>query len=153
MRTSYQGLVGAIGSKQGVAWLLAALFLMGCAAQISHVESAGMKTIKGSVWYRERMLLPPEAEVHVTLEDISRMDVKSELIAETRFTPKGGPPFPFTLSYDPARTHDKGRYALRARILVSDKLMFTSTEHIPAFDRDLEKPVEILVSRVVGSAP
>jgi putative lipoprotein len=118
---------------------------------MSQVESPNMKTIEGSVWYRERMLLPPEAEVHVTLEDISRMDVKSELIAETRFIPKGGPPFSFTLSYDPAKIHDNGRWALRAHIQLDDKLMFTSTDHIPAFSNAPDQPVEILVKRVAST--
>jgi len=139
-----------IHSKRAVACLLAGLFLMGCAAVMSQVESPNMKTIEGSVWYRERMLLPPEAEVRVTLEDVTKMDVKAELIAETRFTPKGGPPFSFTLSYDPAKINAKGRYTLRARILVGKQLMFTCTEHIPAFDRDSNHPVKILVYRVSG---
>ena len=132
-------------------YLLATLFLMGCAAGMNQVESTDVKAIDGSVWYRERMLLPPGAEVHITLEDISRMDVKSELIAETRLTPKGGPPFFFTLLYDPAKINDKSRYALRARILMGKQLMFTSTEHIPAFKRDPSQPVKILVYRISGS--
>ena len=112
-----------------------------------------MGTIEGSVWYRERMLLPPGAEVSITLEDVARADAKSELLAETRFQPQGGPPWTFTLSYDPAKILDKGRYALRARIEVNEKLMFTSMEHIPAFDRDPAKPFKIMVLRVAGSTP
>ena len=90
------------------------------------------------------MLLPPEAEVRITLEDVSRMGVKSELIAETRFNPKGGPPFSFTLLYDLAKISDKGRYVLRVQIKGNDKLMFTGTEHIPAFKRDTNQPGKFL---------
>ena len=107
-----------------------------------------MGTIEGSVWYRERMLLPPNAEVYVALEDVARMDTLADVIASTRFTPQGGPPWAFTLTYDPAKIHEKGRYALRARIALKNKLMFISTEHIPAFDRDSDTPIEIMVSRV-----
>jgi putative lipoprotein len=138
--------------KWTAAFLLAALFLTGCAAGMNQVASTDVNVIEGSVWYRERMLLPPEAEVRITLEDISRMDVKSELIAETRFTPKGGPPFSFTLSYDPAKINDKSRYALRARILVDKQLMFTSTDHNPAFHDNADQPIEILVKRVKSNA-
>jgi putative lipoprotein len=104
------------------------------------------------------MLLPPDAEVSITLEDVARMDVSAELIAVTRFKPQGGPPWTFTLAYDPAKIHEKGRYALRARIEVNGRLIFTSTEYIPAFDREPDKPVKIMVSQVPstkakGNAP
>jgi putative lipoprotein len=117
-----------------------------------------MNKIEGNVWYRERMLLPPDSEVSIILEDVARMDVSAELIAVTRFKPQGGPPYSFTLAYDPAKIHEKGRYALRARIEANGRLIFTSTEHIPAFDRDPDKPVKILVSQVSstktkGNAP
>jgi putative lipoprotein len=104
--------------------------------------------IEGIVWYRERMLPPQDAEVSITLEDVARMDVRAELIAVTRFKPQGGPPWTFTLEYDPAKIHEKGRYALRARVESNGRLIFTSTEHIPAFDRDPGKPLKILVSQV-----
>ena len=135
-------------SKQAAICLLSALFLMGCAAGMGQVESQDVKTIQGSVWFRERMMLPPEAEVRVILEDVAKMDVKSELMAETRFKPQGGPPYSFTLSYDSAKINAKGRYALRARIEVNDKLMFTNTEHTPAFPDNTDQPIEIMVSRV-----
>ena len=134
-------------------WIFAALFFFGCAAEFNEPKATHIGTIEGSVWYRERMLLPPGAEVSITLEDVARADAKSELLAETRFQPQGGPPWTFTLSYDPAKILDKGRYALRARIELNDKLMFTSMEHIPAFDRDPAKPLKILVRRVAGATP
>ena len=135
------------------AGLFAAILLMGCIAGCNEPKATDMGTILGTVWYRERMLLPPGAEVSITLEDVARVDVKSELIAATRFKPQSGPPYAFTLSYDSAKIHDKGRYALRARIELNNKLMFISTEHIPAFDRGSNGPVKILVSRAAGPTP
>jgi len=130
------------------AWILAAIFFIGCGAGFNEPKATHMGTIEGSVWYRERMLLPHGAKVSITLEDVARADTKSEILAETRFQPQGGPPWAFTLTYDPAKIHEKGRYALRARIALKNKLMFISTEHIPAFDRDSDTPIEIMVSRV-----
>ena len=141
----------SIQVQRSAAWLLATMFLIGCAAGLNAPDPANMNTIEGTVWYRERMLLPPDAEVIITLEDVARMDVKSELIAETRLEPQGGPPWAFTLSYDPTKISDKGRYALRARIEADNTLMFTSTEHIPAFHGGSGQPIEILVSRVVSA--
>jgi len=121
--------------------------LIGFGTNASNQERLDMKTIEGSVWYRERMLLPENANVRVSLEDVARMDVPAEIIATIEFKPKGAPPFTFALKFDPNRIHDKGRYALRARIESNGRLLFTSTEHIPAFENG-NKPVEIKVSRV-----
>lgn len=107
-----------------------------------------MKTIEGNVWYRERIMLPPTAEVRVILEDVAKMDVKAERIAETSFTPQDGPPWEFTLDYDPSKIHERGRYALRARIEANGQLLFINTEHIAAFVQDPGTPVKILVSMV-----
>lgn len=108
-----------------------------------------MQTLKGTVWYRERMLLPPNAQITVRLEDAARMDVAAEVVATTRLVPHGAPPYSFELGYDPARIEPRGRYVLRARIEADGELLFTNTSHVPAFEGE---PVEILVSRVSGSA-
>ena len=123
--------------------------ITGCKDQ----EVTGMKQIEGSVWYRERMLPPPDTEVIITLEDVSRMDAGSEIIAVTGFEPRGGPPWSFSLKYDPSKIHDKGRYALRARVKSKGRLIFTSTEHIPAFNRNTDEPLKIMVSQVSGTNP
>jgi putative lipoprotein len=109
-----------------------------------------MKTVKGSVWYRERMMLPPNAEITVTLEDVSRMDVAADILATTTFSPSGGPPWDFSMEYDPAKIDSRHRYAVRARIEVNGQLMFTNTQQIPAFPAAEGEPLEILVSRVGG---
>ena len=109
-----------------------------------------MKTIEGSVWYRERMLLPADAEIKVILEDVSRMDVAADVIATTLLGDENGPPWDFSLQYDSARLHEKGRYGLRVRIEVEGKLMFINTSHVPAFDRDPGTSLNIMVSRVGG---
>lgn len=114
-------------------------------------EAGGMKTIEGSVWYRERVALPPTAKIHAYLEDVARMDAPSDVVATMSIDPRGGPPWSFALPYDPERLHDRGRYVVRVRIEADDRLLFISTESIPAFDRDLGAPLEILVSQVPGS--
>lgn len=111
-----------------------------------------MEMIEGSVWHRERMVLPPDAEIRVFLEDVARMDVQSEVVAHTSIAPRDGPPWRFSLPYDPQKLHEKGRYALRVRIEATGRLLFINTENIPAFRRDREAPLEILVSRVGGSS-
>jgi putative lipoprotein len=137
----------------GTVWLFAAGIGFTGVTYGEDTDTDAMKTIEGSVWYRERMALPPNAEIHIFLEDVARMDVPSQVIATTSLVPEGGPPWDFSLAYDPRKLHDRGRYVLRARIEADGQLLFISTEHIPAFSRDAGSPVEILVSRVGGTPP
>jgi putative lipoprotein len=131
----------------GMTTLLTVIVLAAFDANAGDQEGTSMKTIEGSVLYRERMLLPEDAEVRVSLEDVARADALADIIATTTFRPKGAPPFAFSLEFDPLRLRDQGRYALRARIEAAGRLLFTSTEHIPAF-KDGHEPVKIMVSRV-----
>lgn len=132
-------------------WYVALVFLLfpSCATspQSGRVD---MEKITGQVSFRERMMLPPNAVVTVMLEDVARMDVKADLISSTRFAAEGGPPWNFTLKYDPGKIKDKGRYGLRAKIEAGGRLMFTSTEHIPAFGAPAGEPVNIMLHRVSG---
>lgn len=136
----------------GVYLVVISLLLMVCTANaipLPQQEAETMKTLSGSVFYRERMMLPPDAEIMIVLEDVAKMDVAAEMIAQTRFKPQGGPPWQFSLDYDPAKIHDRGRYALQARIEVDGRLMFINTSQIPAFTPD-NTPIDILVSRVAS---
>ena len=90
-------------------------------------------------------MLPPGAEVQVSLQDVARQDVAAVLIGETSFVPETGPPWPFEISYDPSQIHERGDYAVRASIRYKDQLVFTSDQHIPAFG---DEPPNILVKRV-----
>jgi putative lipoprotein len=107
-----------------------------------------MRVISGEVWYRERMALPPGAEVIVTLEDQSRADAPATVITDYTHTVDGPGPYSFRLVYDPAAIDERMTYGLRARIEQDGELMFTSTEHIDPFAGE---PVRIMVSRTGGN--
>lgn len=107
-------------------------------------------TLKGTVLYRERMMLPPGAEVKVQLEDISRADAMAEILAVVTMTPQGGPPFPFAIDYDASRIDERHRYALRATITLDGNLMFTTTEYTDPFQPG---PIEMIVERVPRRVP
>ena len=110
------------------------------------MDTGDMKTIEGSVFYRERIMLPPNAEITVTLEDVSRMDVAADVIATTTFPAVGGPPWGFTLEYDSASIDSRHRYAVRAWVEMNGQLMFTNTMQIPAFSRSTS-------ARITSSSP
>ena len=89
------------------------------------------KTIQGTVAYRERMALPPDAQVKVSLVDVSKADAPSVTIAESIITPKGQVPVPYVLEYDPAKLESGHSYALQARITSGEDLLFITTTHNP----------------------
>jgi putative lipoprotein len=78
-------------------WLF---LLVGCSEQTQQREAPGVKkTLVGEVFYRERILLPPGAKLHLTLEDVSEMDVPSTVIATSSKVLAGAPPYEFSLDY------------------------------------------------------
>ena len=111
-------------------------------------DNSLMRVISGEVWYRERIALPPGAEVIVTLEDQSRADALATVITDYTHTVDGSGPYTFRLVYDPTAIDDRMTYGLRARIEHDGELMFTSTEHIDPFTGE---PIRIMVSRTGGN--
>ena len=108
-------------------------------------EVEAVSTIIGEVFYRERMMLPPGAEVEIQLQDVSKADALATVMTSVMFTPEGGPPYPFAIEYKPADIDERMRYSLRATITVEDQLMFTSTEFIDPFSGE---DISIMLQRV-----
>ncbi|NVK43912.1 MAG: YbaY family lipoprotein [Oceanospirillaceae bacterium] len=117
------------------------------AEQTQQPDNSLMRVISGEVWYRERIALPPGAEVLVTLEDQSRMDAPATVITGYTHIVDGPGPYAFRLVYDPAAIDERMRYGLRARIEHDGELLFISTEHIDPFAVEPGEPVRIMVVR------
>ncbi len=95
--------------------------------------AAAEATLQGSVSWRERMALPAGSTVEVKLLDVSRADAPADTIAATSVAAGPGSPVPYRLDYDPARIEPNRRYALQARIMAGDRLLFINTSHHPIF--------------------
>jgi len=114
-------------------------FLAGCqsteqngAPQEVVAENMNMKMVTGTVSYRERIALPENALVTVTLEDISLADAPSKVLATQEFTTDGKQvPFAFELKYDASQIKANHRYNVRASIHVDSKLRFTTDTIAP----------------------
>lgn len=117
--------------------------LVGCQATSEtnasqEVVAENTQVISGTVSYRERISLPENAVVTVTLEDISLADAPSTVIATQEFTTDGKQvPFAFELSYDNNKIKANHRYNMRATIHVDGKLRFT-TDTIKSVITDVE---------------
>jgi len=128
--------------------LLAVLLTAGCAAtddhdhgpKADHVHGKGVAAAKqpqgtaltGTVTYRQRMALMPEAIVKVWLQDVSRPGLPvPEILDEQEIRRPGQVPVPFTLRYDPATIDPTHTYTLLVRIYEGDRTRFTNAKPFP----------------------
>ena len=106
------------------------------------------RMIRGTATYRERIALPPDAVLEVTLEDVSLADAPAREIGSVRMENPGNPPFSFELAFDPALIEERQTYAVRAAVRVDGKLMFTTDTVYPVLTRGAGTEVELLLRRV-----
>jgi len=106
-------------------------------------------TLMGTVTYRQRIALPPHAQLVLRLEDISRADAPAVLVAEkTIDTAWRQVPLPFLLTYDPAEIDPRRRYGLRAQIFDDGELLWTSTQGYPVITQGHPTAVDIALEQV-----
>lgn len=115
-------------------------------------------SVTGTVTYREKIALPPNAEVSVVLFDLSEFDALRTVVGEQKVVTGGKQvPFPFEITYDPASIDQKLNYAVRATVTIDGRPAFTSVErylvltkgnlsqatievsHVPALTREFQE--------------
>jgi uncharacterized lipoprotein YbaY len=113
-------------------------------------QPAAGARVTGTETYRERIALPPNAVVHVSLQDVSRADAPAVVLGEQMIETQGRQvPIPYEIPYDPAAIDQRFTYSVRARITVGGQLMFTSTTATLVITRgNPTTDVEIVVQRV-----
>jgi putative lipoprotein len=114
--------------------------------------TAAPAIVSGTVTYRERMLLPPGAQLEVRLLDVSLADAPAITLAMQRVDEPGAPPFGFELEYDPAAIDPSHTYVVRATISMGDRLMFTTDTAHPVLTRDAGDQVDLVLVRVQAQA-
>lgn len=115
------------------------------------VESAE-SFVTGTVTYRERMALPPDAVFQIQLQDVSLADAPARVIATQRIEQPGQVPIAFSLAYDPAGIDPVNRYALGARIESDGRLMFINDTHTPVLTHGSGDTVDMVLVRVASQA-
>ena len=101
--------------------------------------------LTGTVTYRQRIALTPQAEVHVELRDVSVQDVASVPIAKQVIATPGQVPIPFSLEYDPTKIRPGRTYAVSARIVDRGQLQFVTDTRVPVLTGGAPAAVEIVV--------
>ena len=114
-------------------------------ATIAGVTAAdtNLGSFSGTVAYRERIALPPEATVTVTIQDV-RPDAPVTL-AETTFVPNRQVPIPFLLSYSKNAVVPSHDYVVRASISMDGRPRFTSNAAYPVITKGHPDRVTMLL--------
>jgi putative lipoprotein len=114
-------------------------------------DAAAQPRITGTVSYRERIALPPDASVQVRLDDVSQPEAAPRRVAEATFPTAGKQvPIPFELPYSAADIVPGRRYTVRAKILADGKTLFSTKTPYPVITRGAPTQLEILVQQAAG---
>jgi putative lipoprotein len=108
--------------------------------------------VTGTVAYRERIALPPTATIEVTLEDVSRADVTSDVIARTQLI-GGRTPMAFELPFEVDDIDGSRRYAVRARIVDGDRVLFTTANNALVLTQGHGNRAEVMLAMVASPVP
>jgi len=125
-----------------VAWLA------GCstASVVPRTGGATSAQVSGTITYRERIALPPDAMVKVQLVDVSRADAPAVVLGEQLIEAAGKQvPLSFVIAYDPAGIDERMSYAVQVRIEAGDRLLFISDQHYAVITRGAPKHVDMIL--------
>lgn len=89
--------------------------------------------LRGTVNFHGHGKLPPDATVIVQLVDVSLADTPAKVIAEDRITNATTSPIPYRLAFDQTSIDLRHSYALQARIMDGDRLLFVNVAHHAIF--------------------
>lgn len=103
-------------------------------------------SVTGSVWILQKVALPPDAVLTVTLSDASLADSPSKVLAQKAVRTEGKQaPFSFVLPFNPSDVQPNARILLSAAITVDDKLVFVTDTVKPVINQGGTKADLVLV--------
>lgn len=125
----------------------------GCASYQKHIEDIGSRQgdslVTGTVTYRVRMILPTDALVCVDLVDVSRQGAPPLIIGLQEIETKGRQiPIPFEIGYRPVDIDRTHVYAVQARILQGERLLFTNTTTYKVINNGVVSNIEVIVEQM-----
>ena len=115
--------------------------------------AAGTGKVSGTITYRERMALGPDATVEVELRDVSLQDAPSVAVAKVTITSPGQVPVSFEIEFDPSSIDDRATYAVRATINDRGQMLFTNTTAYDVITRGNPTHVDMVLERVGVASP
>ena len=120
------------------------LWTAGCSSDMGLMGDT-QPTMSGTVVYHAREALPSAAVLTLRLLDVSRADAPAVVLAERSISNPGNSPIPFRLSYPIGGIQPGRRYVIEARIEVTGRLWFYSTEQHVVTPQNAAQPHEVRV--------
>ncbi len=124
----------------------AVLSLAGCnsapAPSAPTAQAPAATSVSGTVTYRQRMNLSPQARLDLQLVDVSQA---SYIVAQKTMTSIGQVPITFDLAFDPGKIVDKDIYVVRATIIDGER-RFVPTLQYPVLTKGAPARVEIIAN-------
>ena len=106
-------------------------------------------SVSGTVTYRERLALSPDATLIVELRDVSYADGPAPLIARQTIAGPGQVPIEFEVRYSREDIDSRNTYAVQARIIESDdRLAFINDTAYEVITRGNPDEVDMLLTLV-----
>ncbi len=127
-------------------WMLAGCSTLNALRGGGGAEQA---VVTGSVSYRQRIALPPDALLRVQLVDVSRADAPALVLSELVIYTHGRQvPLSFELAYGPVNIEAHHRYAVQARIEIGGRLRFINDQRYPVITQGAPSHVDMLLQAV-----
>jgi putative lipoprotein len=127
--------------------VLAAAVVLGTAGCRSKSTVPGYRgpVIFGTVSYKARIALPPDAVLTMRLLDVTRRDAPAVVLTERSVSGPGQPPLAFELPYPPEAVRPDRRTVVEARIEVAGRTrLYSATAHVVTTETVMQ-PQEIWV--------
>ena len=103
-------------------------------------------SVSGSVTYRERLALSPDAKLVVSLWDVTYQDSEAPLIARQTIKNPGQVPIKFKVEYDRDDIDSRNIYSVSAEIIEADgRLAFTNDTAYEVITRGKSRTVDMLL--------
>lgn len=115
-------------------------------------QTPSVSTVTGTITYRERIALTPDAVVEVKLLDVSRADASSITIGEQIIANPGQVPIAFEIEYDPADIDERFSYAIGVRITEGGELSFINDTRYSVITNGSPTHVDMVLVKV-GATP
>jgi putative lipoprotein len=113
--------------------------------------TAGTGILSGTVAYRQRIALPPQAVIELQLRELPAGDARESttLVANEKITMGDRQvPVPFTLRYDPGKINANRVYDVKARIIVGEQVRFSSGQVYPVLTQGNPSHVDMILDQV-----
>ena len=92
--------------------------------------------VSGTVWIRQKVALPPDAVLTVTVSDATQANAPSKVLAQKAVRTDGKqPPYSYVLPFNPADIQPNARILLSAAITVDNKMVFITDSVKPVINQ------------------